>query len=96
MNIYSRRTFLHTIGLGTLAYTTPGAFAELVQTPPQTEGPFYPNKLPLDTDNDLLLRFFLGRLYYRLEMHDEALKILESIGERLAVSCWPASWVRFC
>ena len=35
------------------------------------------------TDNDLLLRFFLGRLYYRLEMHDEALKVLEGIGERL-------------
>jgi predicted Zn-dependent protease len=35
------------------------------------------------TDNDLLLRFFLGRLYYRLEMHDEALKVLESIGERM-------------
>jgi len=34
-------------------------------------------------DNDLLLRFFLGRLYYRLEMHDEALKVLEGIGERL-------------
>ncbi|MEM7350981.1 MAG: tetratricopeptide repeat protein [Acidobacteriota bacterium] len=34
-------------------------------------------------DNDLLLRFFLGKLYYRLEMHDEALKVLEGIGERL-------------
>lgn len=34
----------------------PGAFAEaLVQTPAQTEGPFYPDKLPLDTDNDLLI-----------------------------------------
>ncbi len=33
--------------------------------------------------NDVLLRFFLGRLYYRLEMHDEALKALEGIGERL-------------
>lgn len=38
------------------------------------------------TDNDLLLRFFLGRLYYRLEMHDEALKVLEGIGERLDAS----------
>ena len=28
---------------------------ELTRTPPQTEGPFYPNKLPLDTDNDLLI-----------------------------------------
>jgi len=34
----------------------PGAFAEeLVRTPKQTEGPFYPTKLPLDTDNDLLV-----------------------------------------
>ena len=34
----------------------PGAFAEeLVRTPQQTEGPFYPVKLPLDTDNDLLI-----------------------------------------
>jgi protocatechuate 3,4-dioxygenase beta subunit len=33
-----------------------GAFAdELVRTPRQTEGPFYPDKLPLDTDNDLLI-----------------------------------------
>jgi len=37
-------------------WTTPGAFAdELTRTPKQTEGPFYPNKLPLDTDNDLLI-----------------------------------------
>jgi protocatechuate 3,4-dioxygenase beta subunit len=33
-----------------------GVFAEeLVRTPPQTEGPFYPTQLPLDTDNDLLI-----------------------------------------
>jgi protocatechuate 3,4-dioxygenase, beta subunit len=37
-------------------WTTRGAFAEsLSLTPAQTEGPFYPNKLPLDTDNDLLI-----------------------------------------
>ncbi|MEM9017118.1 MAG: protocatechuate 3,4-dioxygenase, partial [Verrucomicrobiota bacterium] len=35
---------------------TPGAFAEaLTATPQQTEGPFYPDKLPLDTDNDLIV-----------------------------------------
>ncbi len=34
-------------------------------------------------DSDVIPRFFLGRLYYRLEMHDEALKVLEGIGERL-------------
>jgi protocatechuate 3,4-dioxygenase beta subunit len=33
-----------------------GDFAqELVRTPSQTEGPFYPTKLPLDSDNDLLI-----------------------------------------
>ncbi len=33
-----------------------GAFAEeLTLTPRQTEGPFYPTDLPLDTDNDLLI-----------------------------------------
>ncbi len=32
------------------------AFAEeLLRTPRQTEGPFYPNKMPIDTDNDLLI-----------------------------------------
>ncbi len=47
-----RRSFLT---LGSLLLTTPGAFAqELSRTPKQTEGPFYPDKLPLDTDNDLL------------------------------------------
>ena len=52
----SRRGFLGGIALGTLFYTSPGAFAEeLVRTPAQTEGPFYPDKLPLDTDNDLLI-----------------------------------------
>lgn len=38
------------------ALWAPGAFAErLTATPAQTAGPFYPDKLPLDTDNDLLI-----------------------------------------
>jgi len=43
--------------LGSAAlFTAPGAFAEaLIRTPRQTEGPFYPDNLPLDTDNDLLI-----------------------------------------
>src|SRR5437588_7600079 len=50
----SRRLVLGT--LGAAFFTTRGLFAEeLVRTPAQTEGPFYPNKLPLDTDNDLLI-----------------------------------------
>lgn len=52
----SRRLFLSGMSLGIAAYTVPGVFAaELFRTPAQTEGPFYPNKLPLDTDNDLLI-----------------------------------------
>jgi protocatechuate 3,4-dioxygenase beta subunit len=51
-----RRRFLQTLGLGAAMYFTPGVFAEeLTRTPDQTEGPFYPDKLPLDTDNDLLI-----------------------------------------
>ena len=52
----SRRLFLGTLTLGAAACTARGAFAEqLARTPRVTEGPFYPPKLPLDTDNDLLI-----------------------------------------
>jgi len=52
----SRRAFLSTLTFGAAAFTTRGLFAEeLLRTPRQTEGPFYPDKLPLDTDNDLLI-----------------------------------------
>ena len=55
----SRRLFLGSAAIGTVgatAFFTPGVFAEqLTQTPAQEEGPFYPDKLPLDTDNDLLI-----------------------------------------
>ena len=54
--VYTRRHFLNNVALGAAAFTTAGAFAEeLIRTPLQTEGPFYPDKLPLDTDNDLLI-----------------------------------------
>ncbi|MBX3439019.1 MAG: intradiol ring-cleavage dioxygenase [Planctomycetaceae bacterium] len=52
----SRRHFLQSMAFGAAAFTTPGLFAEqLAHTPRFTEGPFYPDKLPLDTDNDLLI-----------------------------------------
>jgi protocatechuate 3,4-dioxygenase beta subunit len=52
----SRRAFLSSLALGAAAFTVPGAFADqLERTPPMTEGPFYPDKLPLDTDNDLII-----------------------------------------
>ena len=52
----ARRTFLRHLALGGASFWVPGAMAEaLVLTPAQTEGPFYPDKLPLDTDNDLIV-----------------------------------------
>ena len=57
--IEDRRRFLLRLSFGGLSaamFGAPGAFAdELTRTPRQTEGPFYPDKLPLDTDNDLLV-----------------------------------------
>jgi protocatechuate 3,4-dioxygenase, beta subunit len=51
-----RRRFLRQLAFGSALFAVPGAFAEqLILTPRQTEGPFYPDKLPLDTDNDLLV-----------------------------------------
>ena len=60
-----RRRFLQRLAiLGGAWLTTPGLFAEelaaaaergLVITPGMTEGPFYPDRMPLDTDNDLLI-----------------------------------------
>jgi len=54
----SRRHFLASAATSAVLpwWTVKGAFAdELVRTPDQTEGPFYPNRLPLDTDNDLII-----------------------------------------
>src|ERR1700677_3041223 len=61
--VLHRRRFLGAVTLGTAAFAFPEAFftnkglfaEELIKTPEQTEGPFYPNKLPLDTDNDLVI-----------------------------------------
>jgi protocatechuate 3,4-dioxygenase beta subunit len=61
--ISSRRRFLSRVGIGAAALSTArlyerGAFAEELaraRTAPVEEGPFYPTKFPLDTDNDLLI-----------------------------------------
>jgi protocatechuate 3,4-dioxygenase, beta subunit len=54
--IVNRRNFLRNAAWTAALFSTPGLFAEqLTRTPAQTEGPFYPNHLPLDTDNDLLV-----------------------------------------
>lgn len=53
---FNRRSFLSQTASGIVLCLSSAAFAdELVRTPRQTEGPFYPDKLPLDTDNDLLI-----------------------------------------
>ncbi len=58
----SRRDIIKGLAVGSGAlslsalYTTPGLLAdELTVTPKMTEGPFYPDNMPLDTDNDLLI-----------------------------------------
>jgi protocatechuate 3,4-dioxygenase beta subunit len=52
----TRRTFCGGLAFTAAALATPGLMAEeLIRTPAQTEGPFYPDKLPLDTDNDLII-----------------------------------------
>ena len=52
----SRRRFLRGAALAPAFLAVPGAYAAALQeTPAQTEGPFYPDRLPLDTDNDLLV-----------------------------------------
>ena len=66
MNLINRRTFerpdetrrraLRLLALGSLFAGRAGAYAdELTRTPRMTEGPFFPDRLPLDTDNDLLV-----------------------------------------
>ena len=52
----SRKNFLHRSIAALPSLYAPGVFAEsLTLTPKQTEGPFYPDQLPLDTDNDLII-----------------------------------------
>ncbi len=54
----ARRYFFRQVALGAALFTVPGLFAEELtrrKTPWVEEGPFYPPRLPLDTDNDLLI-----------------------------------------
>ena len=53
----SRRRFIQGgLALGAVGWMTPEMLAEeLLRTPSLTEGPFYPDKIPLDHDNDLII-----------------------------------------
>jgi protocatechuate 3,4-dioxygenase beta subunit len=51
-----RRQFLRGMSWSAASLAAPGVFAQaLVDTARTTEGPFYPDRMPLDTDNDLLI-----------------------------------------
>ena len=52
----TRRHFLRNASLAAGFFAVPGLFAEelMRQTPWVTQGPLYPQKLPLDSDNDLI------------------------------------------
>src|SRR5438105_4146985 len=56
-SLLSRRALLGGgLALGAVALLPADLFAEeLARTPRLTEGPFYPRRLPLDTDNDLIV-----------------------------------------
>ncbi len=52
----TRRVFLGGLAVSSAFFSTPGVYAdELQRTPKIGEGPFYPDQLPLDTDNDLVI-----------------------------------------
>ena len=52
----SRRSFVSSSVKVAPFFCVPGLMAEILTlTPRQTEGPFYPDKMPLDTDNDLII-----------------------------------------
>src|SRR5262245_25943445 len=56
MKAFDRRRFLQTLAAGSAAFTTPGLYAEILkETVALGDGPFYPDKMPLDTDNDLIV-----------------------------------------
>lgn len=51
-----RRRFFKSMAAATAGFTVAGSLAEaLTLTPPQTPGPFYPDNIKLDKDNDLLV-----------------------------------------
>jgi protocatechuate 3,4-dioxygenase beta subunit len=53
---WTRRALIRSAASGILIAVSGSAFAEeLLRTPRLTEGPFYPDKMPLDQDNDLIV-----------------------------------------
>jgi protocatechuate 3,4-dioxygenase beta subunit len=73
--ISTRRQFVRGAALSAATFSAPGAFAQALATAVTGDGPYYPDRLPLDTDNDLLIlndgltpavgeiAHFMGRLF---------------------------------
>ncbi len=53
--ISTRRHFIRASALSAATLAAPGAFAQALDTAVTGDGPYYPDRLPLDTDNDLLI-----------------------------------------
>ena len=53
--ISTRRQFIRGAAFGAATLAAPGAFAQALATATTGDGPYYPDRLPLDTDNDLLI-----------------------------------------
>ena len=53
--ISTRRQFIRGATLSAATLAAPGAFAQALATAVTGDGPFYPDRLPLETDNDLLI-----------------------------------------
>ncbi len=53
--ISTRRQFIRGAAFSAATLSAPGAFAQALATATTTDGPYYPDRLPLDTDNDLLI-----------------------------------------
>jgi protocatechuate 3,4-dioxygenase beta subunit len=52
----SKRQFLQGVTACASAFSVPGVFAQALEVTRLTgDGPFYPDRMPLDTDNDLLI-----------------------------------------
>ena len=51
----TRRKLLHSVVIGAAGFAARGAFAQALATAVTGDGPFYPDRLPLDTDNDLII-----------------------------------------
>ena len=91
ISTWDRRTFLNKSWWLAPFYLTPGLMAEnLSLTPRQTEGPFYPDKLPLDTDNDLIiindsLTPAVGTVAY---LHGQVLDIFANPIRNATVEIW--------